>query len=164
MNHPEGENFPDVGSGGPTMNPAMHRKMSVPFANLQEFEAAATAFIRDLNEVRQKHKMPQVYCVFEGNVLDKESPGGESLQRGILKLGDMLRIVPLVSYCYGLEIGELRAYLAAQENAGHDTGLKRRAFYESHEDEDDDEADDDIDQTPTKVTTSATDAAQAKAE
>lgn len=95
-------------------DPAMYRRMSIPFNTRDEGEAAMRAFLDDVRKVREQHKIPNVSLVVRFEYLEPEE---ESSAIGVSHLGDPMHAESMFAYAYGRE-SELRKEAIAKAIRG----------------------------------------------
>lgn len=90
-------------------NPALYRELSQPFANLEAANAALEGFAKEFEELRKKHRIPDVVCIVEMNIADQD--GEEYLQTASIQFGDPLRHPQLAAKFLGEAQTKINAYL-----------------------------------------------------
>jgi hypothetical protein len=82
-------------------DPALYAELSKPFPSREEADAALTAFQADMQELRKRHRIGNLYLV---TLVHFQMPGGkEDAVIGYAALGDDRYALPLVAYAYGRE-------------------------------------------------------------
>lgn len=81
-------------------NPSLFRELSVPVPDA-ELQTALMEFYKGVGELREKHRIANVYCVVNGAMLTTE--GEESEYMTSFQYGDMLRGQSMVAWAYGYE-------------------------------------------------------------
>jgi len=82
-------------------NPERYKRLSEPFESPEAVNEAYAGFFRELGELREKYKIPDVLAVVEANVV---APNG-SVMKAVttFQWGDMSRRGTLVLYLYRQE-------------------------------------------------------------
>lgn len=93
-----------------TSNPKLFRELNEPFESAEEMNAAFDAFQADLSAAREKHGIPNVYCVLCFSVVQD---GEEVESMTSVSYGDSLRRQPMTAWAYG------------RESADHDSLMRR---------------------------------------
>lgn len=84
-----------------TKNPKLYRELSEPFASFDVLNAAISAFVDEVYELRVKHKLPDVTLVISGNVaLDADD---ETSTATYAHFGNPDRAVQMLAYALGRE-------------------------------------------------------------
>jgi hypothetical protein len=93
-------------------NPELYRKLDQPFETMQLANAELDEFLRGLRELRERHKIPDVYCAIRIRV--KADNGAETAAYSGGGIGNRLEWEGMLAYCLGMEqadrqqrIGEL---------------------------------------------------------
>jgi|ERR1017187_4388081 hypothetical protein len=81
-------------------DPALYRKLSEPFATLDEADAATDAFLVELRELRAKHRIADVSLILGINVMGEDGEGRMLLQSHV---GDTHLAESMLAYAYGAE-------------------------------------------------------------
>ena len=83
-------------------DPALYRRMSEPFASIEEANEHVIPFFQELAELRKKYRIKDVSVVVECNVLDPD--GKEEGSSGAsLHLGHALNKLHMLAREYGAE-------------------------------------------------------------
>lgn len=81
-------------------NPKLFRDLNEPFESNTAADSAVEAFCKDLEAIREKHRIVNVYCVIAGSmVID----GDEQEFMTSVSFGDSLRKLPMTAWAYGTE-------------------------------------------------------------
>jgi hypothetical protein len=99
-------------SGG-ISDPANYRRMSEPFANVEEAGAAYEAFMKELVELRKRHRIKDVFVVSEIAVITAD---GEAAATMVAHLGDAMHELALAAYGFG-EASERQKRIIEQAQA-----------------------------------------------
>lgn len=89
-------------------NPQRYRELAQPFPNVDAVDAALRAFFDDLEQVRAKHKIADVFCVVSVSCAASDFPGGEASVMITMHFGDALRASVLAAYGAGYEEARMR--------------------------------------------------------
>jgi hypothetical protein len=86
-------------------DPANYRRMSEPFANIDEAQTAWTAFVDELVELRKKHRIKEVFVVGEISMIRNDEAGEpfESAATMAFHLGAQSETIRLAAFGYGVE-------------------------------------------------------------
>lgn len=84
-------------------DPARYRRLSIPFQNIEVANEAMDGFMSELNELREKYKIPDIYCVMEANCLLGSEEGEEGSVIAVQHLGDFMKSERLAAYALGHE-------------------------------------------------------------
>lgn len=100
-------------------NPARYRKLSEPFPDFGKANEALNAFYTELEALREKHKMPDVYVITRVNAMDDDGEEGNAFSTA--HFGDSLLAEGMVAYALG------RLQKQRQDIIGNllNTGLKQ---------------------------------------
>lgn len=104
-------------------DPTLYRKLNIPFASIEEANAATEGFADDLRAIREKWKIPDVYCVARIIATDEEGNEGDSFIR--LHNGSTFYALPMVAYAYGLEQAEAESNIHRLVRSAVKTAVKK---------------------------------------
>ncbi len=86
--------------GVPTSKPDRYRRLSEPFESAEAIDAALAGFHKELEALREKYKIPDVYVIISANGLTED--GVEGAFTTTLQFGSEERAESLTAYAYGL--------------------------------------------------------------
>lgn len=89
-------------------HPKLFRELSEPFPTMDALTAALDAFTKDLGEIREKHRIANVYCVLAFSVIEN---GEETESMSSVSFGDSLRRQPMAAWAYGREQADHEALM-----------------------------------------------------
>lgn len=92
-------------------NPARYRDLSKPFENYDVANKALSAFYDELSELRQKHKIANVYVILKVNAVGEDGEEGEALSS--MHMGSGLEAESLCAWAYGREQSRREQAIAA---------------------------------------------------
>ena len=92
-------------------NPSLYRQLSEPFPTPEAASAAIEAFWEELEEIRKKHKIPDVHMVLAWKSLGSDGQPGEYTASA--HLGNELMAEPMAAYAYGKEQADRRERIAS---------------------------------------------------
>jgi hypothetical protein len=106
-------------------NPSLFRLLSEPFENLDAANKAIAAFLDELGDLREKHKIPNVVTIIGASAWTK-GDGDEQQETEFLvphMYGDSLRMESMAAYAYGVAASARQEAIGAMQ-----TGvLKKRS-------------------------------------
>lgn len=107
-----------------TRNPELFARMDAPFTASAEAEQAVHAFLTDLEALREKHRIANVYTIVEVRALDE---GGDALAWFSRHFrGDSRNLLPMVARAYGAEREVHEELLARTVRAGRQQARRGR--------------------------------------
>jgi hypothetical protein len=89
-------------------DPANYRKMCEPFADAETAQIALDDFYRELRELRNKHKIPDMLTVIKISAM-RDGKEATAILTGYN--GDVLREPELAAYAYGESQANYEAYI-----------------------------------------------------
>ncbi|HXI14987.1 MAG TPA: hypothetical protein VNM48_01355 [Chloroflexota bacterium] len=90
-------------------NPDLYHQLSVPFAAREDSNDAVDAFMADVEQAREKHRIADVYVIVETTVV----VDGTETQGSYMKAwGSGLKPYPMVAAAYGYERGRFEDRMA----------------------------------------------------
>ena len=93
----------------PIKDPENYRKMSAPFASVDEAQASLKSFMIGVHELRQKHRIADVLTVSSVNVKYEEGEG-RAIIHGFS--GDSANAEGMAAYAYGQESAQKRELMS----------------------------------------------------
>lgn len=105
-------------------NPALYRRMSEPFADKDEAHAATVAFFEELGELREKHRIRDVYVIMGFSWMDED----EELESILpMQYGDASKGPLLTAFAYGVECEEHAAKMGRAVRQGKEKAERHRS-------------------------------------
>lgn len=92
-------------------NPSLYHKLSEPFPTYEAASEAIDAFWVDLEEIRKKHKIPDIHLVLAWKALGSDGQPGEYTASA--HLGNELMAESMAAYAYGKEQADRRERIAS---------------------------------------------------
>jgi hypothetical protein len=83
-------------------NPAAYREASQPHESYDAATEAMTDFLKEVGELRLKHRLANVVTIIQANALDEDGEEGETA--AMHSYGDQLRVEGLCAFGYGQAI------------------------------------------------------------
>jgi hypothetical protein len=71
------------------INPERYKRLALPFENEEAFTEALTGFFKELGELREKYKIPDVLVAVLGNVKTEQRPEVGEMRISSMQYGDM---------------------------------------------------------------------------